>query len=165
MLFTAFSFLLLSQGSSQLALLSGSLAQSQEYGQRYQALLDALANQALDKEKSFQATRGPLEGLAAQLKEANFGRLPAIKAAIAQLAKPIATDQKTIPLQPIEEPNRFQEQIQADLEQVKEEVNLVAHAIWMGYILNKKKSCRRYAILDKGADKLLMPTRPNRQSS
>ena len=58
--------------------------------------------------------------------------------------------------------NLFKEDIYKNLERVKCEVNLVQHAKSMGYELDKKKSCRRYAVMNKDGDKVVINTRPNR---
>lgn len=57
----------------------------------------------------------------------------------------------------------FHETIKIELERVKKEVNIINYALSRGYQVNKKKSCRRYMVLDqgKGTPKLLMPTSPN----
>lgn len=58
--------------------------------------------------------------------------------------------------------NLYKRGIDEDLRRVKQEVNLVQHAGSMGYKLNKAKSCRSYAVMEKEGDKVIINTRPNR---
>ncbi len=51
--------------------------------------------------------------------------------------------------------------IEQDIDRVKREVNLVKHVASMGYKLDKEKSCISYAVMEKGADKLVIRTSPN----
>ena len=59
--------------------------------------------------------------------------------------------------------SRIGDNMKNDLAQVKKEVNLVQHAASMGYQLDKKKSTRKWAVMEKQADKILVLTRPNSQ--
>lgn len=114
--------------------LVGSLAQQQALRQRYEAALEP------GKDQAARATPKPLVRTKQQRKLASF--------------------------EPLAAPNRFYEQIKADLERVRREVNLIDYAIsQQGYCFNKAKSCQRYAVLDqgRGTDKLIIPTRPNKQ--
>lgn len=57
-----------------------------------------------------------------------------------------------------------EEHIKQDLERVKKEVNLVQHLSSMGYSLDKEKSCRTYAVMEKEADKLIVRTSPKNET-
>jgi Plasmid recombination enzyme/Toprim-like len=57
-----------------------------------------------------------------------------------------------------------EELINQDLERVKREVNLVQHLSSMGYCLDKEKSCRTYAVMEKEADKLIVRTSPKNET-
>ena len=59
--------------------------------------------------------------------------------------------------------NLYKHSINKDLRKVKQELNLVQHASSMGYRLDKKKSCRSYAVMEKGGDKVIINTSPNRE--
>ncbi|WP_162789918.1 MobV family relaxase [Cardinium endosymbiont of Sogatella furcifera] len=52
--------------------------------------------------------------------------------------------------------NIIKENIRSDLDRVKREVNLIQHAASMGYQLNKAKSSRLWAVMDKDGDKILI---------
>jgi hypothetical protein len=60
--------------------------------------------------------------------------------------------------------NLSEDLIKQDLEQVKRQVNLVQHLSSMGYEINKQKSCRSYAVMEKDADKLIVKTSPNNKT-
>ena len=49
-----------------------------------------------------------------------------------------------------------------ELERVKRDVNLVQHVASMGYKVDTNKSCRTYAVMSKGGDKLVIRTSPNK---
>ena len=117
----------------------GSLAHQQGYLARYQAVVNRLLEQSHSQAKSLLAKQEPLAYTGHQPKMHNCS---------------IAT-------------NGFHEAIKSGLDRVKKEINLIHHAISMGYRLNKKKSCSSYAVLDQGpgTPKLLMPTRPNSQGN
>mgnify|MGYP001799593186 CR=1 FL=1 len=55
----------------------------------------------------------------------------------------------------------YKQEIDRDLKRVKQEVNLVQHASSMGYKLDKTKSCRSYAVMEKEGDKVIINTSPN----
>jgi len=57
--------------------------------------------------------------------------------------------------------NIFKRNIDADLERIKQEVNLVQHVGSMGYKIDRSKSCRSYAVMEKEGDKVIINTRPN----
>jgi len=54
--------------------------------------------------------------------------------------------------------------INQDLKRVKREVNLVQHLSSMGYGLDKEKSCRTYAVMEKEGDKLIVRTSPRNET-
>jgi len=58
--------------------------------------------------------------------------------------------------------NLIQENIRSDLDRVKQEVNLIQHAASMGYNLNKDKSSRLWAVMDKDGDKILIKNSLNK---
>lgn len=58
--------------------------------------------------------------------------------------------------------NKIGDEIERDISRVKREVNLVKHASSMGYGLDKEKSCRRYAVMAKEGDKVIINTSPGR---
>ena len=53
--------------------------------------------------------------------------------------------------------------LKSDLEAVKKSVNLIQHVSAMGYCLNKVKSSRTWAVMEKEGDKLLIKNSPNQQ--
>jgi hypothetical protein len=57
-----------------------------------------------------------------------------------------------------------EELINQDLDRVKREVNLVQHLSSMGYCLDKEKSCRTYAVMEKEVDKLIVRTSPKNET-
>lgn len=56
--------------------------------------------------------------------------------------------------------HQIHDDIGKDLSRVKQEMNLVQHASSMGYRLDKEKSCRRYAVMEKEGDKVIINTSP-----
>ncbi|MEF2229240.1 MAG: MobV family relaxase [Candidatus Cardinium sp.] len=50
----------------------------------------------------------------------------------------------------------IENRIKDDLEKVKREVNLIQHAASMGYVLNKEKSSKTWAVMEKDGDKILI---------
>ena len=57
--------------------------------------------------------------------------------------------------------NVMSNRIKNSLERVKREVNLVQHAASMGYAIDRHKSGRKWAVMEKGADRVLILTSPN----
>ncbi|MEF2229185.1 MAG: MobV family relaxase [Candidatus Cardinium sp.] len=55
----------------------------------------------------------------------------------------------------------IENRIKDDLEKVKREVNLIQHAASMGYVLNKEKSSKTWAVMVKEDDKILIKNSPN----
>ena len=55
----------------------------------------------------------------------------------------------------------IENRIKDDLEKVKREVNLIQHAASMGYILDKEKSSKTWAVMEKEGDKILIKNSPN----
>ncbi|GFQ82001.1 toprim domain-containing protein [Trichonephila clavata] len=55
--------------------------------------------------------------------------------------------------------------IKDDLEKVKGEVNLIQHAASMGYVLNKEKSSKTWAVMEKEGDKILIKNSPNQNGN
>ena len=55
----------------------------------------------------------------------------------------------------------IENRIKDDLEKVKREVNLIQHAASMGYVLDKEKSSKNWAVMEKESDKILIKNGPN----
>lgn len=55
----------------------------------------------------------------------------------------------------------IENRIKDDLERVKREVNLIQHADSMGYVLDKAKSSKTWAVMEKEGDKILIKNSPN----
>ena len=51
--------------------------------------------------------------------------------------------------------------IKSDLERIKREVNLIQHVSSMGYVLDKVKSSKTWAVMEKEGDKILIKNSPN----
>jgi len=51
--------------------------------------------------------------------------------------------------------------IKRDLERIKREVNLIQHVSSMGYVLDKSKSSKTWAVMEKEGDKILIKNSPN----
>jgi hypothetical protein len=52
--------------------------------------------------------------------------------------------------------NTIKDNISSDLERVKREVNLIQHAVSMGYKVNEHKSSKLWMVMDKSEDKILI---------
>lgn len=55
----------------------------------------------------------------------------------------------------------YEGELARSLERVQREVHLPRHAASMGYQLNVKESTDRHAVMEKGAEKIIVATRPN----
>ena len=55
----------------------------------------------------------------------------------------------------------IEHRIKDDIERVKREVNLIQHATSMGYVLDKEKSSKTWAVMEKEGDKILIKNGPN----
>ena len=55
----------------------------------------------------------------------------------------------------------IENRIKDDIEKVKREVNLIQHAASMGYVLDKEKSSKTWAVMEKEGDKILIKNGPN----